>query len=650
MFSLKYVAFLLAALVVHHPTLGKANEQTEEMSSVAIDNEWWKTAVFYQIYPRSFMDSNDDGIGDLGGVLAKLNYLADTGITATWLSPIFQSPMVDFGYDISNFKAIHEEYGTMEDFEALIEEANRLNIKIILDFVPNHTSDQCEWFKKSAARVEGYEDFYVWHDGKVNESGEREPPNNWASVFYGSAWTWHPEREQFYLHQFTAEQPDLNYRNPKVVEAMDDVITFWLDKGVSGFRVDAVNHLFEDPELRDEPPSGKTDDKLSHLYADHIYTLDWPEVYELMHHWRYLLEDYTERHGGPARIMMSEAYADVKLIMEYYENDKGIKGPHFPFNFFMLSDLNDKSDARDYVFTIQKWLAYMPRNHTANWVMGNHDNPRTASRLGAASVDAINMLVMTLPGVAVTYNGEEIGMQDFRDISWEDTVDPPARNVGPENYKEVSRDPERTPFQWSGEKNAGFSNADKTWLPVHPNYQELNLELQMSMEKSHYSVYKELLQLRKNPVLQQGRTTVEAVNRHVFVVMRHLKGHPSVMTIVNTSGQEQMVDLQHVLDEIQQLTVLVSGTNTIYDKGTKTPLFDASTSSTPPQTEAAATMLKLMAHQGLVCQVPIAMSAQRRAMVRNVVKAANVILVGLLFYNLWNNKWTKLNFNKEAKF
>ncbi|XP_058984695.1 maltase 2 isoform X2 [Musca domestica] len=631
-------------------------ESSEEASNAVgdIDNEWWKTAVFYQIYPRSFMDSNDDGIGDLRGVLSKLSYLAETGITATWLSPIFQSPMIDFGYDISDFKDIHEEYGTMEDFEELISEANRLNIKIILDFVPNHSSDQCEWFIKSAAREEGYEDFYVWADGHINEDGEMEPPNNWQSVFYGSAWTWHPERGQYYYHQFTAEQPDLNYRNSKVVEAMDDVITFWLDKGVSGFRVDAVNHLFEDPELKDEPLSGKIQDRSSHLYTEHIYTKDLPEVYDMLYHWRNLLDEYTEKHGGPARIMMTEAYADLKFLMDYYENADGSKGPHFPFNFFLLTDISQTSDARDYVFNIQKWLTYMPRNHVANWVMSNHDNPRIASRLGVDSVDAMNMLLMTLPGVAVTYNGDEIGMQDFRDISWEDTVDPPARNVGPDKYKEVSRDPVRTPFQWSGEKNAGFSNADKTWLPVHPNYEELNLEIQKSLEKSHYSVYKDLIELRKMPVMEQGRTALEVISRNVFTVTRSLKGHSSILTIINTSDEEQMVNLLEVLDEdIKQLTVLVSGVNSIYDKGslvasnTTVANSDATTSKLLTNKVIS---LTIAAHQGIVCQIPKAMSAERRAMVRTIVKLANVILVGLLFYKLWNNKWTKLNFNKEAIF
>lgn len=236
--------------------------------------DWWEKSIFYQIYPRSFMDSDGDGIGDLKGVTSKLQYLADTGIEATWLSPIFQSPMVDFGYDISDFKKIHYEYGTMSDFEDLLTEAKRLGIKIILDLVPNHTSDQCDWFLRSANREHGYEDYYIWNDGVLDDDGYLQPPNNWNSVFYGSAWTWHEQRGQFYFHQFTKKQPDLNYRNPAVVEEMNDVITFWLSKGVSGFRIDAVNHLFESEDLLNEPPSGSDNDPKSYGYLHHYYTKD----------------------------------------------------------------------------------------------------------------------------------------------------------------------------------------------------------------------------------------------------------------------------------------------------------------------------------------------------------------------------------------
>lgn len=240
---------------------------------VATD-DWWQNTVFYQIYPRSFMDSNGDGVGDIKGITSKLWHLKEAGIEATWLSPIFKSPMVDFGYDIADYRKIHEEYGTMEDFEELIKKANELGIRIILDFVPNHTSDQHEWFQKSVNREPGYEDYYVWHDGLIAEGGEAVPPNNWISVFYGSAWTYHPVRQQFYLHQFTKEQPDLNFRNVKVREEMKDVLRFWLAKGVAGFRIDAVNHLYEDEEFQDEPASGRDSDPMNYNFLDHFYTKD----------------------------------------------------------------------------------------------------------------------------------------------------------------------------------------------------------------------------------------------------------------------------------------------------------------------------------------------------------------------------------------
>ncbi|XP_055847890.1 maltase 2 isoform X2 [Episyrphus balteatus] len=530
--------------------------------------DWWQSTVLYQIYPRSFMDSDGDGIGDLRGIISKLSHLSSSGIKATWLSPIFQSPMIDFGYDISNFTDIHEEYGTMEDFEDLVAEAKRLDIKLILDFVPNHSSDQCEWFVKSANREPGYEDFYVWADGVDDEDGERQPPNNWKSVFYGSAWTWNPERQQYYLHQFTAAQPDLNYRNPNVIKAMADVLLFWLDKGVSGFRVDAVNHLFEVEDLRDEPETGTVKDSNSYEFLHHYYTKDLPEVYEIIYSWRELLDKYKEDNGGPTRIMMTEAYANVTCLMNFYEDESGLrKGSHIPFNFMMITNLFKTSDARDFVFTFQRWMTYMPLGGTANWVIGNHDVPRVASRFGKEMVDAMNILLMTLPGVAVTYNGDEIGMEDFRDILWEDTKDPPALAVGPEKYKEVSRDPVRTPFQWDGTKNAGFSTASKTWVPVNPNFKTLNLALQMKAERSHYKLYKKLIELKKSPTLAKGTFYPMALCRKTFAFKRELKGHPTFITVINVSPSEVVVDLRPLGDLPKELSIVAAGTESSYTEG-----------------------------------------------------------------------------------
>ncbi|XP_030556539.1 maltase 1 [Drosophila novamexicana] len=520
---------------------------------------WWRHEVFYQIYPRSFKDSDGDGIGDLKGITSKLQYFVDTGITAIWLSPIYKSPMVDFGYDISDYRDIQPEYGTLEDFDELIAKANQLGIKVILDFVPNHSSDEHEWFKKSAAREPGYEDFYVWEDGTLSDNDTHVPPNNWVSVFSGSAWQWHEERQQFYLRQFTSGQPDLNYRNPAVVQAMDEVLLYWLQKGVAGFRIDAVIYIYEDEQLRDEPLSGSTSDPNSVDYLEHIYTRNQPECYGLIQHWRQLLDNYTADNPGPVRIMMTEGYADLSLLMNYYEDEDGVLGAHFPFNFDFITELNANSVAQDFVYFIQRWLTYMPPGHAANWVMGNHDNPRVASRYGVGTVDAMNMLMMTLPGIGITYYGEELGMVDYRDISWNDTVDQPACDAGLDNYKWVSRDPERTPMQWSDEKNAGFSTGDSTWLPVHPNYQELNLLTQQEATFSHYKVYQSLIKLRQSRVLRDGTFTAQALNRQVFAIKRELRGQPSLLTVINVSNRTQQVDVSDFIDLPNRLTLLVVG-------------------------------------------------------------------------------------------
>ncbi|XP_051858906.1 LOW QUALITY PROTEIN: maltase 1 [Drosophila albomicans] len=530
-------------------------------------NNWWRHEVFYQIYPRSFQDSNGDGIGDLNGITSRLQYFVDTGITAVWLNPIFQSPMADFGYDISDYRAIQPEYGTLADFDQLIATAKALGIKVILDFVPNHSSDKHEWFIKSVAREPGYEDFYIWENGTVTEDGDRVPPNNWISVFSGSAWEWNEEREQYYLRQFTKGQPDLNYRNPAVLQAMDDILIYWLNRGVAGFRIDAVNYIYEDEELRDEPLSGTTSDLNSPDSLEHIYTRNQPEDYTLVQHWRQLLDNYSANNGGPLRIMMLEAYADLKLLMDYYEDPQGVQGAQFPFNFGFITELNENSTAQDFVFNIEKWLIYMPVGHTANWVMGNHDNPRVASRYGAKAVDAMNMLLMTLPGIAITYYGEELGMEDYRDISYEQTVDQPACDAGDVDYKWISRDPERTPMQWNDEKSAGFSSNASTWLPVNPNYQELNLRAQLRATRSHYKVYQSLLKFRKLRVLQEGSFTAKALSRQVFALKRELKGYGTVLTIINVSNRTQQVDVSDFIHLPNRLTLAVVGVSSQHREG-----------------------------------------------------------------------------------
>lgn len=263
-----------------------------------VKKDWWEYAVFYQIYPRSFKDSDDNGIGDLNGITSKLQHLKDSGVQATWLSPIFKSPQKDFGYDIQDFFNVDETFGSMADLENMIAEAHRLDMKVIMDFVPNHSSSESEWFIKSENREAPYTDYYVWQDGKDMGPGmgRKAPPNNWQSVFYGSAWTWSDKRQQYYLHQFDKTQPDLDYRQPLVVEKMKEVLRFWMDKGADGFRVDAINHLFEIQDLRDEPRD-QCDDPESYCYTQHIYTKDLLETYDMIGQWRKVLDDYTLEHG-----------------------------------------------------------------------------------------------------------------------------------------------------------------------------------------------------------------------------------------------------------------------------------------------------------------------------------------------------------------
>jgi alpha-glucosidase len=536
--------------------------------------DWWETAAFYQIYPRSFQDSNGDGIGDLNGITSRLPYLKELGITAFWLSPIFQSPMKDFGYDISDFKAIHSEYGTMEDFENLVRVSKTLGLKVILDFVPNHSSEEHEWFGKSVRREAGFEDFYLWHDGLLNPdnpSGTRLPPNNWLSAFKYSAWQWNEERGQFYYHAFAVQQPDLNYRNPAVLKAMRDVLVFWLDKGVDGFRIDAVPNVFEikadaSGNYLDEPLSGATDDENSYKYLAHIYTTDQPETTDLVYQWRALMDDYQRQHGGETRVVMTEIYSKINFVMDYYGNAT-MEGAHMPFNFQFILNLNKASTAVDYKKLADYWMDNMPKGRTANWVMGNHDNNRVASRYGVEKVDGINMFLLTMPGASVTFNGEEIGMTDVW-ISWEDSVDPQACNTNSSVYMTVSRDPERSPFQWDATTSAGFSTSTNTWLPVSPDYRNLNVANQEAAARSHLKVFRELTALRKSSkVLQDGSLETFAVNTNVFVIVRRVDGKGTLVTVINFGGNIETVNLSALVKLPANLKVEVPDSSAKRTKG-----------------------------------------------------------------------------------
>nr|XP_017106079.2 maltase A1 [Drosophila bipectinata] len=495
------------------------------------------------------MDSDGDGIGDLNGITSKLEYLKDLGVTAAWLSPIFTSPMVDFGYDISDFFDIQPEYGTLDDFKALIRRANELDLKIILDFVPNHSSDENDWFVKSVNREKGYEDYYVWHDGKTNaETGEREPPSNWLQAFRGSAWEWNEVRQQYYLHQFAVQQADLNYRNPLVVEQMKRVLRYWLDLGVAGFRCDAVPVLFEiepdeNGQYADEEVSGLTNDTEARNYLKSDLIENLPETIDMAYQWRVVMDDYQRIHGGDTRVLLIETYAPPAYTMQFYGN-RSVVGAHLPFNFNLITvPASDGFSASSIKTAVDNWLDNLPAGRTANWVIGNHDQRRAASRYGTANADAMNMLVMVLPGASVTYQGEELGMTDG-EISWEDTQDPAACNSNQDTYEQFTRDPSRTPFQWTSGTNAGFSTATKTWLPLAADYETVNVETESAAQRSHLSIYKSLVALRKSSVtLQNGSTKYGIISDNVFVVKRYLTGSDSIIYVANLASKGVTVSL-----------------------------------------------------------------------------------------------------------
>ncbi|GBP53201.1 Maltase 1 [Eumeta japonica] len=493
--------------------------------------DWWEHTVIYQIYPRSFMDSDGDGIGDLRGIINQMEHFVDAGVGAIWMSPIFTSPMIDFGYDVSDFYDIHYEYGTMADFDELVSRAHELGIKVLLDYVPNHASTESQYFVDSVNRVQGYEDYFVWADPlpDPNDPSGRRVPSNWISQFGGTVWEWNDVRQQYYLHQFAIEQADFNFRNPAVRAELENIMRFWLEKGADGFRLDALPHLFEaNPDnyngtYPDNPLSGNAflgPDDVG--YTTEIHIRDLPELYDLVYEWREFMERWMSSQNT-------------------------------------TTSLSAESNARDFVYVILRWFTYMHPGRVPNWVFGNHDNNRMPTRFRDNMVDGLNSLNMILPGVAVTYQGEEIGMRDGY-VSWEDTVDVNALNRGDnETYMLYSRDPARTPYHWDATANAGFSTGDSTWLPVAEDYVEINLAVQKAASRSHYKVYQALTALRRSSkTLSHGEYALRALSANTLVLVRYLRTHDTIALLFNVSDGPDTVDLSAAPNLQGPLTVYTS--------------------------------------------------------------------------------------------
>jgi alpha-glucosidase len=438
---------------------------------------WWQQAVIYQIYPRSFADSNNDGLGDLAGITAHLDYLAHLGIGAIWLSPFYPSPDKDFGYDISDYVQVDPRFGTLADFDRLLEAAHARHIRIILDLVLNHTSDQHPWFLASrSSREDPKADWYIWSDSI---------PNNWQSVVGGPAWTYSPERGQYYYHMFLPQQPDVNWRNPQVRRAQLDVVRFWLDRGVDGFRLDVFNVYFKDARLRSNPPAFglRAFDR-----QRHIYDADRPEMTPLLQELRSLLDSYPERYA------VGETFiSEPTKIASYVGPDR----LHAAFNFQFTESPFDPARLQR---ALLDWVE-LERQHGI-WpthVLGNHDVPRPATRYGLGEDDArvklMMMLLLTQRGTPFLYYGDEIGMRQLN-LSRREILDPPGRKYWP-LYK--GRDGCRAPMQWSADPNAGFSSVNP-WLRVHPDYPQRNVEAQSADPGSLLNFTRHLVRLREQHI------------------------------------------------------------------------------------------------------------------------------------------------------
>jgi alpha-glucosidase len=479
-----------------------------------VTDAWWQRGTIYQVYPRSFQDASGDGVGDLEGIRRRLPYLRWLGVDAVWLSPFYRSPMADFGYDIADHEDIDPLFGTLEDWDRLGADARRLGLRLILDYVPNHTSDRHPWFAES--RTGARRDWYLWRDG----TPER-PPTNWVSVFGGSAWTWDPAVGAWYYHAYLPEQPDLNWREPAVREAMLGVLRFWLARGADGFRIDALRQTIKDDRWRDNPPNPAWrdgEDPYHALLPEH--TTDRPEVQDIVRDLRETVDAAARRDGRP-RVLIGELYLPIDRLVAYY-----CSGLDLPANFHLLTT---PWEAEAIGALVDGYEAALPEGAWPNWVIGNHDRPRVASRVGAAQARAAAVLLLTLRGTPTLYYGDELGMRDVP-VAPELVQDPWERNVPGQG---LGRDPVRTPMQWDGSANAGFCPPGaRPWLPLAGDARRDNVAAQRDDPGSLLALYRALLALRRaDPALATGSYRTVAAGEGTLVYERASEGRRLVVAL-----------------------------------------------------------------------------------------------------------------------
>jgi alpha-glucosidase len=517
---------------------------------------WWRDGIIYQIYPRSFADSNGDGIGDLNGIRGKLGYLTELGVDALWLSPIFDSPDIDFGYDISNYYCIDSKFGTMKDFEGLVKEAHQKGLRIILDMVMNHTSNQHAWFKKARSSCENpYHNWYLWQDPAPNGKA----PNNWQSMNGGSGWEYVSELDQYYFHMFYKEQPDLNWHNPKVRQAMLKAFRFWLDKGVDGYRLDLVNLYFKDRKFRNNPP------KFGFRAFDqqkHIYDTDQPEMLPLLREMRQIVDEKPERY------LVGEPFIAISPLDFLYSGTAAIAAPYCRDDLlhaiFCFDFLHSFWDAKRFRKSILDWENSLTGKGWPTYVLANHDNPRIATRYtrdeNDARLKAAALMLLSLRGTPFIYNGDEIGMRNIH-IKRSQIKDPVGKLYWP-IFK--GRDGCRAPLQWSADSNAGFSKGATPWLPVHPNNPTRNVEQQNKDPHSLLNFYRQLIHLRKKfPVLIQGDfVPLENLPSSILAYRRAIK-QQTALVLINFSHRQIQLDLEDLVTN--QWELLISTHRTAMD-------------------------------------------------------------------------------------
>ncbi len=495
-----------------------------------MSREWWRDAVVYQIYPRSFQDSDANGIGDLEGIISRLDYLNDgtensLGVDAIWLSPTFPSPMRDFGYDVSDYRSVHPDFGTMETMDRLIAECHRRNIRVLLDWVPNHTSDEHPWFTESRSSMSNPKrDWYYWRPPGPNG----ELPNNWRSVFGGPAWTLDEETGEFYLHSFLREQPDLNWRNPEVEQAMMDVLRFWFERGVDGFRIDVIGMIVKHPDLADNPPNPDWEpghrERRSQLWVNNR---NYPEVYDAVKRIRRTFDEF------PDRVSVGEVFGTAEEISAFYGDDEQ-RGLHLAFNFQFIQETEGEHtpwEADTMKRIVRHAESAIPEGRQPCYAFGNHDRTRFISRHntdghGPERARAAALLLLSLHNTPFIYYGEEIGMEDNDQIP-EDRLQDPAR------LRSIGRDPERTPMQWTAGDGRGFSGVEP-WLPFAPNTRTVDDE--SADPDSLLSLYRRAIWFRKRtPSLQAGSYCELQSPEGTWLFERALAGSPTAYFALNTS-------------------------------------------------------------------------------------------------------------------